>query len=721
MAESTRALAAAVLDEERAANPDETVVVFPDELLPGARSDDDGLRQGLKQAGIYTFLILTILNSLDELEAATMTVLAPDLRDAFGVSNGAIVFISSASAAFFVLGAVPMGYLADRYNRPRIIGFSGLVFSVMVMLSGLAVSAFMLFWTRFGAGIAKANTLPVHGSLLADTYPISLRGRIAASIAFVGRTVQSISPLLVGGLAVLLGWRWPFLLLGVPVAIVALFAFRMKEPPRGQWEKKAVLGEVVEDTEPAPISMEAAFARLRRIRTLRTVVIGFAALGFSLFTVPVLASLYLEEDFGLDAFERGVVTSVAGFVGLLILPWIGRHFDRSYRRDPTESLRLIGRCIVPMAVVSPAQFLMPDPISFTVFEVIRNLLAVAAFTMVMPLIQNVTPYRLRGLGLAMVTLYIFLIGAIGGSLASAWLTNEFSTTVAVFVLAIPANLIGGALIYRSARYIRGDLSLAVAELEEEMADHRRRAADPANVPVVQLADVDFSYGDVQILFGLSFEVRRGEVLALLGTNGAGKSTALKVITGLVTPERGVIRLNGRTITFTAPEQRARLGIEMLPGGAGVFRSLTVHDNLLVGAYRYRGDHADVERRIAKVFELFPVLAEREHVRARDLSGGQQQMLALGRVMLHEPELLVIDELSLGLAPATVQALLAMIDRLRDAGQTMIIVEQSLNVAAAVADRAVFLEKGRVRFEGTPRDLLERDDLARAVFLGGDGG
>lgn len=721
MADSTRELATAVLDENQAADPDETAVVLPDELLPGARSDDDGLRQGLKRTGIYTFVVLTLLNSLDELEAATMTVLAPDLRDAFGVSNGAIVFISSASAAFFVLGAVPMGYLADRYNRPRIIGLSSVVFSVMVMLSGLAVSAFMLFWTRFGAGIAKANTLPVHGSLLADTYPISLRGRIAASIAFVGRTVQSISSLLVGGLAVLLGWRWPFLLLGVPVAIVALFAFRMKEPPRGQWEKQAVLGEVVEDPDPAPISMEAAFARLKQIRTLRTVVIGFAALGFSLFTVPVLSNLYLEEDFGLNAFERGLVTSVAGFVGLLILPWIGRYFDRSYRRDPAGSLRLIGRCIVPMAVVTPAQFLMPDPISFTVFEVIRSLLSVAAFTMVMPLIQNVTPYRLRGLGLAMVTLYIFLIGAIGGSLASAWLTDEFSTTVAVFVLAIPANLIGGALIYRSARYIRGDLSLAVAELGEEMADHRRRAADPANVPVVQLADIDFSYGDVQILFGLSCEVRRGEVLALLGTNGAGKSTALKVITGLVTPEHGVVRLNGRTITFTAPEQRARLGIEMLPGGAGVFRSLTVRENLLVGAYRYRGDHADVERRIAKVCELFPTLADRAHVRARDLSGGQQQMLALGRVMLHEPELLVIDELSLGLAPATVQTLLAMIDRLREAGQTMIIVEQSLNVAASVADRAVFLEKGRVRFEGTPWELLERHDLARAVFLGSDGG
>ncbi|MBI5087627.1 MAG: MFS transporter, partial [Actinobacteria bacterium] len=693
-------------------------VVFPDDLLPGVGgSDDERLGDGLRRVGIYTFLILMILNSLDELEAATMTVLAPDLRDVFGVSDGVIVFISSASAAFFVLGAVPMGYLADRCNRSRIIGISSLVFSGMVFLSGLAVNAFMLFWTRFGAGVAKANTLPVHGSLLADTYPIALRGRIAASISMIGRSVQAISPLLVGGIAIAFGWRWPFLLLGVPVAVVAVLAFRMPEPPRGQWEKLTVLDEVIEDEQAAPISMEAAFARLMRIRTLRTVVIGFAALGFSLFSVPVLGSLYMEDEFGLNAFERGVVTSIGGFIGLLILPWLGRHFDRSYRRDPSSSLRMIGAFIIPMAIVSPVQFLMPESISFTVFEVLRSLLAVAAFSMVTPLIQHLTPYRLRGLGLALITLYIFLIGAIGGSLASAWLTNEYSTRVAVFVLAVPANLIGGLLIRRSARFIRGDLSLAVAELQEEMAEHQRRARDPESVPVVQMADIDFSYGDVQILFDVSFEVRRGEVLALLGTNGAGKSTALKVVTGLVTPERGVVRLNGRTITFTSPEQRAKLGIEMLPGGSGVFRSMSVRDNLVVGAYRYRDDPADVERRIDRVLTLFPVLASRLRERAGDLSGGQQQMLALGRVLLHEPEVLVIDELSVGLAPTIVEQLLRTIERLKESGQTMIIVEQSLNVAAAIADRAVFMEKGRVRFEGPTRDLLERDDLARAVFLG----
>jgi len=146
--------------------------------------------------------------------------------------------------------------------------------------------------------------------------------------------------------------------------------------------------------------------------------------------------------------------------------------------------------------------------------------------------------------------------------------------------------------------------------------------------------------------------------------------------------------------------------------------MTVAENLEMGGFVYRSDRGDLRRRIDRVLELFPVLQERRAQRAGSLSGGEQQMLALAIVMLHEPEILMIDELSLGLAPIVVQNLLEVVESLRAAGVTLIIVEQSLNVAAAIAERAVFLEKGRVRFSGPVRDLMERDDLARAVFLGG---
>ena len=149
--------------------------------------------------------------------------------------------------------------------------------------------------------------------------------------------------------------------------------------------------------------------------------------------------------------------------------------------------------------------------------------------------------------------------------------------------------------------------------------------------------------------------------------------------------------------------------------------MTVRQNLVMGGYKFRHDRADMERRVERVHELFPNLADRSGELAGNLSGGQQQMLALGIVLLNEPDVLLIDELSLGLAPTVVQELLEMIDSLREAGQSMIIVEQSINIALAVSDRAIFLEKGQIRFEGSAADLLERDDIARAVFLGPEGG
>jgi ABC-type branched-subunit amino acid transport system ATPase component len=182
----------------------------------------------------------------------------------------------------------------------------------------------------------------------------------------------------------------------------------------------------------------------------------------------------------------------------------------------------------------------------------------------------------------------------------------------------------------------------------------------------------------------------------------------------------VVRLGGTTITLVSPEQRCRMGIQMLPGGKGVFPEMTILDNLEMGAFLYRNDPEDQRRRIDRVFEMFPTLSERRGALAGTLSGGQQQMLALARVLLHDPEVLLIDELSLGLAPVVVQELIAVVERLKSEGMTMIVVEQSLNVALAIADRAVFLEKGQVRFEGPARELLEREDLVRAVFLGAEG-
>jgi ABC-type branched-subunit amino acid transport system ATPase component/predicted MFS family arabinose efflux permease len=711
------------LEDERRTADDRPEVA--DDALPGVGDENVTLRDALTVGGTFTFVTLASLVALDNLEAATLGTLSPDIRDSLGISSGTMVFISAASGAFLIFGAVPMGWLGDRFRRSRVIAWASVLFATSVFVSGLAINALMLVFSRLGAGITKSNTFSVQGPLLADQYPIAARGRIFAGMSVAGGVASTLSPLVVGTIAALAGgssgWRWAFIILSVPAAVAAFLAFRLPDPPRGQYEKKDVLGEVFEDENPAPISMEAAFSRLMQINTLRTTIIAFAAMGFGLFTVPVLSNLFLEEEYDLGSFGRGAVATVGGVAVLCTLPFVGRYYDRLYRRDPSRALRLVGLVVLPAAAVAPIQYFMPNAVLFAIFSIPTAVLLAASFAMVGPVLNAVVPYRLRGLGTALGSIYIFLIGATGGALLAAILTNSFGPRVAVLVLFVPSTVIGGLLILRSSGFIKDDLAMIVAEIREEEEEHARRMADPDAVPAVQVNHIDFSYGQVQILFDVGFEVRTGEVLALLGTNGAGKSTILRVIAGLGTPARGVVRLHGRSITYVSPEQRTRLGVQMLPGGKGVFNDLTIRENLDIATFIYRGDQAEVERRIQHVLELFPELAERLDVAAGSLSGGQQQMVALAAVLTREPEILIIDELSLGLAPIVVERLVEIISRLKEQGMTIIIVEQSLNVAAAIAERAVFLEKGHVRFEGPMAVLMERNDLARAVFLGAEGG
>ncbi len=722
-------IAAGVLadDEARhAARAERDDVLFPDEMLPGVNSEPVTLREGFARGGAATFIVLTLLNSLDELEGAALSVLAPEIRDTFGVSKGALVFIASASSAFFVLGAVPMGWLADRIRRVPIVGVSSLLFGGFVFMSGVALNAFMLFWTRFFTGIAKANTIPVHGSLMADQYPIGVRARLSAMNNAIGHGFALAAPVLVAGIAEIAGgtegWRWSWYLLGIPVAVVGIAAFTLREPPRGQYEKLDVLGEVIEDAEPVPISMEASFERLRRIRTIRSVLVAFCALGFGLFSVPSIQNFYMEEQLGMDGpLERGIVGSLIGVLALPALPFMGRYFDRLYRRDPAKALRSVGFIILPSALLAPLQFTVENKVAFVAFGIPQAVLTTTAFAMVGPVLQAVVPYRIRGMGTAYSTMWIFFVGGFLGGIMSGFFVDAWGERATIMLLSIPTSLVGGAMLVNGARFIRNDLSLVVQELREELDERDRREAIDAELPVMQLANVDFSYGHVQVLFDVNFEVRRGETLALLGTNGAGKSTILRVISGLAIPERGVVRLNGQTFTYVAPETRARLGIMQLPGGKGVFPSMSVRTNLEVSARLASKDRVEQRHRIDAVFEIFPELRERAAQAAGSMSGGQQQMLALARVLIHEPEILLIDELSLGLAPVVVERLLEVVDTLKQRGQTMIIVEQSLNVALAIADRAIFLEKGAIRFEGAASELANRDDLARAVFFGTEGG
>jgi ABC-type branched-subunit amino acid transport system ATPase component len=305
-------------------------------------------------------------------------------------------------------------------------------------------------------------------------------------------------------------------------------------------------------------------------------------------------------------------------------------------------------------------------------------------------------------------------GGLTGSLYLAGIDRRFGVSGAVVALAIPGLL--AALVVRSCtRTLDADIDRMVTDVVEESRVQRARSSGTP-LPLLAVRGVNAGYGDLQVLFGIDLEVREGEVLALLGTNGSGKSTLLKVISGLLLPTAGSVRLQGSDISFVSAERRVGMGITQIPGGHAVFGPLTVVENLQAYADTLRTGHRSAPE-IERCFELFPALAERRNQVASSLSGGEQQMLALAKAAILRPRLLLIDELSLGLAPAVVSTLLDRVTDLRDAGSTVVLVEQSVNLALSVSERAYFLERGTVRFSGAGEELLGRHDLLRAVFLG----
>jgi branched-chain amino acid transport system ATP-binding protein len=258
------------------------------------------------------------------------------------------------------------------------------------------------------------------------------------------------------------------------------------------------------------------------------------------------------------------------------------------------------------------------------------------------------------------------------------------------------------------------------------AEQARVQAAPRSAPadveepelLLDVRGLDVFFDKVQVLYGVDLQVRRGERIALLGTNGAGKSTILKAASGLVPIAGGSIHWKGHDVSRTSAEELVRLGLGQVPGGRGLFPTLTVEENLRMGGYLYP-DERRVDEEVERVVQYFPWIPDRAQQLAGSLSGGEQQQLATARALISRPELLMIDELSLGLAPLVIEKLMETVQRLvEEEGLTVVVVEQQASFALGYTDRAYFLEKGEVRYAGPSAGLTERDDLLRSVFLAG---
>ena len=671
-------------------------------------------------------LILFGLNAVDELDRAAFAVLTPTIQQDLGVSLETLTAVLALIVAASLLLQIPVASLADRSNRIRLMIIGAVVWSFFSFGTALVANIWLLGVMRSGAGLGKSVIEPTHNSLLADYYPVELRPRIYSFHRSANVVGLSIGGLLGGLLGGWLGWQAPFVIFVIPTLALVALALKLAEPTRGAQERKAMgAADEVVDTEEEPPSLAEAWRMVQKVQSMRRI---FSALPFlvpALVGFGLLANLKYEE-LGLGEEARGIVqflTQPWSLVGFFLGARVGM---RVLQRNIGGMLRLVGVASLAASGFALIFAFAPADPSIPLFGYELPLIAMLAeigigisLAIIAPGVYASLslglPPRARSVGFSVGALYalpgafiMLFVGSIGEVFGLEW----------GLALMTPAFVVGGLRIASAHKLLPGDVAdvwNATAARSELLFERRA-----GRTPLLMARKLNVAYGDVQILFDVDLEVDEGEVVALLGTNGAGKSTLLKAICGVVEADRGAVIFDGRDVTHAPPYEIAALGISQVPGGQGVFPGLTVAENLRSATWLCRHDKREAEARIEEVLVTFPVLRERMEDPAANLSGGQQQMLALGMSFVSRPRLLLIDELSLGLAPVIVEQLVDIVRRTAAAGTTVIVVEQSVNVALTLAEKAYFMEKGEIRFSGPTRELLDRPDVLRSVFLEGAG-
>jgi branched-chain amino acid transport system ATP-binding protein len=644
------------------------------------------------------------LNAVDELDNATFVWLSPVIADSFHKGVGAFGIISILVLVVAPIFAIPVSLAADRRPRMPIALACAGVWGVFSFLSGISFVLWFLVVARVGASLGRTVSYPVQLSLVSDFYTPGVRAKALGVHAMANNVGAIFGALAAGGIAAVFDWRAAFFVLTVPTLLVIWWSRGIQEPPRGAHER-------VESTTPPPL--KTVFPRLYAIRSLRH--LWFATIWFAggLLGAQATLAFYFKDEYGIGSFGLGVIGAVAG-IGAIAATLIGA---RMAQERLNESPQVGVRWLASIAFVVTG-LLAAFAIGRQLWIAVLILFVISAlFGLVAPLLATigtlVSPPELRSSAYS-IGQVIALAGAVF-ALAIAGIADAGGYTWAYGFAAV-LFAVGASQVVTASRYANAD----VERLNPSHVDEVARVDESGRKVLLETRGLTVSYSGVQVLFGVDIVVREGECVALLGTNGAGKSTVLNAVSGLVEPDGGNVWFDGIAITGEPPERTAARGLIQAPGGRGIFPGLTVEENLRLGTFLIRGDKKVSAARIAEALEAFPALKGLLTQRAGSLSGGERQMLVLAQAFLLKPKLLLIDELSLGLAPVIVQDLLVAVRRLQAEGVTIVVVEQSVNVALTLADRAYFMEKGEVRFEGPAAELLERNDLLRSVFFGGAG-
>jgi branched-chain amino acid transport system ATP-binding protein len=656
---------------------------------------------------LLVFCMLAFVGGFDD---QALALIAPELLREFSVSVGFVLQAAAVLTLMSQLLAVPMGYVADRVKRVWFVRFSAFGTNIASVIKATAGGIGQLLGGEVVNAASGTAGGPAIFPLLADYYPSRARGRVVALYAGAQRLAVLVSLPVAGLLLTRYGWR-PVVLVS---AVIALFAsaltFLLKEPVRGGIDRLELGASAeVAAKEPPPLRWQESLRAAWGVRTLRLQ--AFAMLVTFTYPIAYIVQLVYAERFLLDPFQRGLITVLSQAAALAGLLCAGPVSERILTRRPATlavvqaALSALGAVFLVIEGLAPSLVLFVVPLLlFTAFEALLTPATVAVFTLVVPA-------RVRGVGMQLYVPFVAIGTVLSGIIATFAIRVG---TQKLLLFYAPFYVVAALIRMASATSIGSDIRAARAAALADQVAQDAKAAGTSKMLVCR--DVDVAYDGVQTLFNVDFDVEEGETVALLGTNGAGKSTLLRAIAGLQQPDNGAVFFDARDITASPAHLVASYGVVFMPGGHAVFPNMTVRENLVTAGWMHRDD--DVDQGIERVLAFFPVLRDRIDVAAGTLSGGEQQMVALGQAFLMRPKLLMIDELSLGLAPIVVEQLVAVLRELRADGTTIIVVEQSFNVAATIAERAVFMDKGRVEFDGPVDELLGRPDLLRAIFMGG---
>jgi branched-chain amino acid transport system ATP-binding protein len=655
----------------------------------------------------FVLFVLCLTSLCARIDEQAVGVLLPQIRSDFGVDLAFVGTVAAFAGILFTVIALPLGYLADRVRRVTMIRAGTLLTAGAITATGVVGGPATFAGARLAHGLATGIAPPASFPLTTDYFGPRSRARVFAVTFAAAQLGYIIGPAIAGIAGDRIGWRATLVVLGGIALAAGLLTFGMREPVRGQQDRphpEAPLGP--------PPSFAESYRAAASIATLRrfwyiTPFVGARGI-FALVILPI----FLTDVYQLSTTQLGFLLSLNGFSGLIGLLVAGPFGAYLLRERPGRFMTVLGCApFVQAAVIVLVALRLPLPVAIALLQ-----LNVIAEVIGQPggytLMSMVVPSRIRGLGLATNVPWQLMNLIMLPFLLRAMLTIGLPHGL---LLLVPLLVIGGLILVTGAPGVERDIRAARA------ADAADEAARANAGTLLVCRSVEVAYGGVQVLHRVDLDVQAGEIVALVGTNGAGKSTLLRAIAGISEASGGAIVFDGRDITHLPPHAIATTGVVSMPGGAAVFPALTVAENLRSAAWTLRGDEATAAARTEEVLELFPILRERLDAQAGTLSGGEQQMVGLAQALLMGPRLLLVDELSLGLAPAVVEQLLGVLRRLNDGGTTIVLVEQSLNVALTIADRAVFMEKGEIRFDGPTEELLARPDLVRSVFMGGAAG